>query len=60
MVAYAAMLMPKLLEQGIDEPTMLKQQAVSVLDQVNTTYLIASRSMVSKESRTPDYQSENE
>ncbi|CAG1977784.1 unnamed protein product [Fusarium graminearum] len=60
MVAYAAMLIPKLLEQGIDEPTMLKQQAVSVLDQANTTYLIASRSMVSQESHTPDYQSENE
>ncbi|QPC70491.1 hypothetical protein HYE68_001243 [Fusarium pseudograminearum] len=60
MVAYAAMLIPKLLEQGIDEPTMLKQQAVSILDQVNTTYLIASRSMVSQESQTPDCQNENE
>ncbi|KPA37370.1 hypothetical protein FLAG1_09813 [Fusarium langsethiae] len=52
MIAYAAMLIPRLLAQGINEPTMLKQEAALLLDQVTTAYLIASKSMGSQECHT--------
>ncbi|KAH6992968.1 hypothetical protein EDB82DRAFT_498195 [Fusarium venenatum] len=55
MIAYAAMLVPKFLAQGINEPTTLKQEATLILDQATTAYLIASRSMRIRESDTPAY-----
>ncbi|KAG8672136.1 hypothetical protein FPOAC1_005397 [Fusarium poae] len=53
MIAYAAMLVPKLLALGINEPTMLKHETTLILDQATTAYLIASRSMGIRESDIP-------
>lgn len=45
MIAYAAMVIPKLLAQGIDGPTTSKQEATEILTQAATTYIVAIRSM---------------
>ncbi|KAL6917174.1 hypothetical protein FSST1_008669 [Fusarium sambucinum] len=60
MIAYAAMLVPKLLAQGIDEPPMLKQEATLILNQATTAYLIASRSMGIRESFTTAYKTRDD
>ncbi|KAF4473607.1 hypothetical protein FAGAP_12947 [Fusarium agapanthi] len=45
MIAYSAMMIPKLLRQDIDESSVSKNEAINTLDQVTSAYVIAAKSM---------------
>ncbi|KAF5962547.1 protein priB [Fusarium bulbicola] len=45
MIAYSAMMIPKLLRQDIDESSVSKNEAINTLNQVTSAYVIAAKSM---------------
>ncbi|RGP73167.1 hypothetical protein FLONG3_6483 [Fusarium longipes] len=54
MIAYAAMLVPKLLAQDIKSLDISKQEAAAILDKVADAYLAANQSMSSQNSHVSD------
>lgn len=45
MIAYSAMMIPKLLRQDIDESSISKNEAINTITQVTSAYVIAAKSM---------------
>ncbi|KAF5545957.1 hypothetical protein FMEXI_5873 [Fusarium mexicanum] len=45
MIAYSAMMIPKLLRQDIDESSVSKNEAINTLNQVTSAYVIAAKAM---------------
>ncbi|KAF5603170.1 uncharacterized protein FSUBG_7394 [Fusarium subglutinans] len=45
MIAYSAMMVPKLLRQDIDESSVSKTEAINTLNQVTSAYVNAAKSM---------------
>ncbi|KAF4943644.1 hypothetical protein FGADI_13271 [Fusarium gaditjirri] len=45
MIAYSAMMIPKLLRQDIDETSFSKNEGIKTLTQVTSAYVVAARSM---------------
>ncbi|KAJ4037485.1 hypothetical protein NW753_011390 [Fusarium oxysporum] len=59
MIAYSSMMIPKLLRQTVDEPVISRTEALNVLTQVTTTYVIAAKSMGNPEPRVLESRMEN-